>query len=559
MQQERGTHALRRRRTARAAVSPYAVVRPAVGAPRPRSHDAPHTETVHAPRHKPDDVPQTETPGDAALAVAVRAAAPLAALLVWLLAPWDRARLRLTCRALADAVPARSCALSLSAMVRAGGAELLRYGAGDARPRGIHALIAAEADVADALRWMERCGLEAEKIGAMLTGHRAIAQPWSVVDPTVSVLRAALAQGSVDVWHFAGGRSTRRSVFYAAVLLVDAIRGGLASVAAEYAADLVTATANLPAGSCPYAEPLLCDTIRAASRHRMPAVAATFLRLDGRFPRARRKATTALFRMGQGVLVGPCDWAALFGPSLLRKAVMAGDAALADATLRGRAVLAGVRQRVLVWAARARRDAGAMLGWATAAFAFGADELRTQGPALARAAVGTDGVDALRWLVEHAGYVPGAAVVRKACKDDAAACIGYLMDRGLVDTPVRAMLGESRRVTALVLARTRGPLAVDSYKALMVSDEYRRSPACTARTASLMRRHALPPAPGMRFLSMCLDAMHDETSLGMLAASGYRIDADLCTWLASVRPHCAGRRWRPLATRLHTRWHKMCR
>ena len=552
------------------------------------SPDVALTPDVVAPRSDDVTLPSPHgvvlpSPHGVALPRVVAEAAPVASRLVWLLAPWDRARLRLTCRALADAVPARSCALSLSAMVRAGGTELLRYGAGDARPRDVHVLIAVEADAVDALRWMQSRG-----------------DVWRVAgsDAFSLLLRLqALRQGSVGVWRLAGGRASTPAS-QVNDMLHSAIRGGLVCIAAQYAEDLAAAMAVGSAGPASYAEHGARQAIHLASRRDMPAVVVAFLRLGDRFPVVCHKAAQALFRMGHGSLAGPCDTAELFGASLLRKAAMAGEVALVDAELRrlparvdaklrrhldrgdeelGRRQSFGVgphaaldgRYRVLLWAMRARRNAAAMLDAVTAALALDADELRTAGPALAPVAVDGDGADALRWLVERAGYAPDDELLYRAAATDAVACVAYLMDLGVgavADVLACTMGMWSWRVTALVASRADRPLGVRAFLQLAfmnAMDDRRAYETDNRRTyamraASLLRKHALVPAPCEGFLRVCTESGHDEASLRLLAAAGYRIDADLCTWLASVEPHCDGRRWRELASELHGRWHALC-
>ena len=461
---------------------------------------------------------------------------PAAALLVALLAPWDRARLRLTCRALAAAIPAAACAPTLAAMVRppGRGAALLRYGAGDARPHWVHVLIAAEADAADALRWLLRQVPIDQSRMRLLNG-------------------LALRTGCAAVWRVVEPLTVRPYPRNVALLVENALQGGSEPLIAEYAATAAGAVSSRD----PSAEALrrrLLDALEEAGRRDVPDLVLPFLPLGDCW----RAAAFAAMAMGRRGLAEPCDWLALLGPrALLRAALRGGELELARTTLRDhREAMSWSLSGYLLDAAMARRDAGALLDWfATAA---GADRcwLLSMQSLMVGSAIEADAVDALRWLSGRAGFAPTDATLIVACEHDAVACIGYHLGLGIrptADTLIAALRCGKYRVAAAVGARTE-PLDVATLVRLLESVSCSEDRAL--RAMALLRRLALLPAPGPEFLRACTDL-----TPGLLAA-GYRVDADARAWLDSVQPHCVGtprRVWRPLAHAVRDRWHTQCR
>ena len=465
------------------------------------------------------------------------ACVPAAERLVQLLAPWDRARLRLTCRALAAAVPARSCAPTLAAMVRApgGGAALLRYCAGDARPCWVHALVAAEADAADALRWL------LPRLDAV--GSPVLAEPWR------QLARCALRWGSVAAWRVLEPRLADAGAADGFALLEDAMCGGVESVAAERAA--------LEAGRCGGDVTGVIKVLDTAIKTHAVGAIAPFLRPDIS-PPVRHVAGLAALCVGHRSLVEPCDWLPTYGPGmLLRAALHGGERELADAAVaEAGGISAGDGRQLLSFAVSGRRDAPATIEWVVRAIGleacrFDASDVR----ALASWAIRADSADALRWLVERAGLVPADPELSDACMQDAIACFRYLVDVAGVcvarDMLVDALYAVAPR-TATAAAAILGGLDVDAFVSLATGCPDKRDGRL--RTASALRRRALLPAPGPAFLRACV---HLPEPLDVLVVAGYRVDADARTWLDSVRPHCAGtsrRVWRPLAHALRDRW-----
>ena len=482
--------------------------------------------------------------GAAPFVLAVRDAAPLAERLVWLLAPWDRARLRLTCRALAAAVPAASCAPTLAAMVRApgGGAALLRWGAGDARPCRAHVLVAAEAD---ALRWL----LAQDAAGAL-------ASPLSLQER----VRCALPLG---------GDAARRALrqvcdlreYDHRVMTMDLIDTGPASAAAELAA----AGARRWVGRHAW---MAYGVLEAACAKRMVLAVAPFLHPDADTT-IRRRARLVALRLGHRALAEPCDWLREYPPLVLMCVALSGELGLADAALRhgGGRVPEEHRWTVLAEAMCAGDGFPVAIEWAVCAVGPEACRrtLAEQASAMIRSAVRADSVDALRWLTEHAGLAYGASELEGVCVWDAAACFAYLAGEGgvcvtrgmLLDTLVR---GSHR--TAAAAAALLGGLDAAAFVHLAAASSTTASSRfghlCRrARTADALRRRALLPPPGPAFLRACADALQLPEQLDVLVAAGYRVDADVRTWFDSVRPHCAGtprRLWAPLAHTLHRRY-----
>ena len=480
--------------------------------------------------------------GGVTLSRVVAETAPAAERLVDLLAPWDRARLRLTCRALAGAVPAAACAMSLSAMVRrAGGAGLLRYGAGDAQSCWMHALIAVEADAADALRW--------------LLGRRV---EWST-DPkhTRELRHVSLLTASAGAWRVLGPLPSRPEPDDTVSLLMDAWEGGSEALVAERAAAAAECAAR---GELGYrARNVLRVTIQGAWRRDAPALLVPFLRLGARCPYARR-ATVAAVSMGRRDLVEPGDWLTQIGnaPFSLRVAVRSGDLALARTAFdRCGMPTKGERRELLHDAVQCRRDAPAMLDWVTRALNIDAALLLSCGDQLVTHAVRGDAVAALCWVLQRTGPVPAAELLRRASENDAVACIEHLVigveARSARDLLSRALVGGAFRA-ASALAPHSEPLDGAALVRLMETLQGDSDACHVVRVMSLLRRHALLPAPGPAFLRECLRSGRQRCAL---AAAGYRVDADARAWLDSVRPHCVGtprRVWRPMAHNLRDRY-----
>ena len=463
------------------------------------------------------------------LACVVAVAAPAADRLVALLAPWDRARLRLVCRALAAAVPVGSCAPTLAAMVRARGAGLLRYGAGDAHAGWTHVLVAVEADAADALRWLLRPG-------------RCAAQ-----DRTWELARLALGMGSVAAWRVVEPLLPRQGLGGASTLLADACLGGCGVLVAERAA-----AAAYCDDSHDDAHLALLGTIEQAWRMDTPDVLLPFLSFRHRTTLYGSFASGAALAMGRRELAEPCDWAGRLLPSsLLVAALRGGDLPLAELALRRRPPL----DAAVCYAAQARRNVPAVLEWA--ADARGAVDPNEA----ARYAIRADAVDALRWLSRRAGLVPFSAhELLMACHHNAAACVAFLADEAGVrpasETLCVALRSEAYRAAEAVAVRV-APLDAAAFVRLAVALSADRCGG--VRAMALLRRHALLPAPGPAFLRACADSLRRTRELRALAMAGYRVDADARTWFDSVRPHCVGtprRVWRTLAHVLHDRWHR---
>ena len=513
------------------------------------------------PRRRGGAPPAHPSCADASLPRVAAVASPAVNLLVALLAPWDRARLRLTCRALADAVPVAACAPTLSAMaVRGGGAGLLRYGAGGARPHLVHCQIAADADTADALRW--------------LVGRVAVSQrdAWGLQ-------YGALLAASGDAWRVASALPSLPGAFPALLLAAYAILGGSEALAAECAARAAEA-----AGSFRGLEPsVLRDVLNGAALRNFPGVLAALRRLRGANVHPARDddddhghdaygmfesvALTAL-AMGRGDLVEPCDWDALFEPmDLLRAAVRSGDVAAAEALLPRCAEPAAdtLHRELLPAAMQCRGDAGAMLDWVASRTSVGAERLVRKVRCSLEGASGKyrlgavdDRIGALRWLAERGGFVRATAMLAVACRSDAVSCAEYLVG-GLGARPTTEMLGcalayGSYRVAAFLAVRV-GPLDAAAFVRLV--NDIPSGPHAV-RAMALLRRHGLLPAPDPVFLRECVCRLRARPQqLGALAAAGYRVDGDAREWIDSVRPHCAGtplRQWRPLAYMLRRRF-----
>ena len=469
-------------------------------------------------------------------------AAPAAALLVSLLAPWDRARLRLACRALADAVPAASCAPSMATMVRARGAGLLRYGAGDARPCWAHVLIAVEADAADALRWL---------LGSCVQWTGNPERMWLLK-------RLALRTGSAAAWRIVEPLASRQWPHGLASPVKDACCGGSEPLIAECAAAAAAAIAL-------HSDLLRCSPFglhRIMCREDLPTMLVPFLRLGTANWYARTAALAAL-AMGRRDLAEPCDWLTLYAGSrrdLLINALRGGDVALAEAVLRGGAVDDRLMSQeiLLECAVRARRNTSAVLEWAMRTSTRAPTVLSRNIDRLQLCAIEADSVDALRWLTERTGHVPTATQLDLACRHGAVKCIGHLGVRPTPDMLREALLRQDDRAVA-ALARCMPPLDAVEFVRLVAGVSGKKFRGLRAMT--VLRRHALLPAPGPAFLVACLDLLCLPAGLGTLAAAGYRVDADERGWLDSVRPHCAGtlrRRWRSLARALRDRWWTQC-
>ena len=486
----------------------------------------------------PDDAPPPDNTG---LQRVVTGAVPVAARLVDLLVPWDRARLRLTCRALAETVPAAACAVSFSAMVvRFGGAGLLRYGAGDARPCWAHVLVAVEADAADALRWL---------LGRFSVDH----------DRAWDLQCLALRTGSCAAWRIVKPLAPRATLDGAMRLAWQAVAGGSESLSAECAAAAAAKAEESPDALRPE---FLCAVLYWTERRDLPAaVLVPFLRLCGTGRLAHdnvQRITLAALRMGRRDLAEPCDWQARFEPlSLLKDAVRVGDLALAEAALSalGETLTTDARLGVLC---HAFRGTPATIEWTMRRLAIDAAYLEQELHRVLLAVLGWDAVDALRWLVEHTGHVPVATYMGVACANDAVGCIAYLAEKGVCptwDMLYAALEQDVHRAACAVFSRLDRADVAAFVRVVKKLAAYKTSGV--VRCAAMLRRHALLPAPGPAFLRACLDSLRGRWELGALVVAGYRIDADARTWLDSVRPHCAGtprRVWRPLAHALYDRY-----
>ena len=558
--------------------------------------------------------------------------------LVALLAPWERARLRRVCRTLAGAVPVAACAPSLASMVRArgGGAALLRYGAGDARPCWAHAFVAVEADAADALRWMLHAdtGLPEVRRDAQRLARLAVrvgsAAAWRILctvaaageaddlplillpvrtqpsdgsevappdddrdgdretAPATHARTTALKDGGVmlrrfaaaDVAADAGGKrmfimGTRATgmcnllidlmryndrriapVYLGPAALMDAMRGGSESIAAEIAASVAET-----ASAC--SDPVPSDCLRAidaAPRYDMPAVLEPFLR-PGSGHALQRHAAMAAFVLGQRPAAADDGPVFRGHPIDLRSAMRAGDVAFARVLLWGRVCHRRDTWSLLADAAGCRRNARATLDWVVAAFRVDARELLANAYIMLNCSIDRDACDALRWLVERT-YVatPVEQILRRAIEADAAECAEYLAGR--CGRPTLAAFADAmqrgKHRAAAVLARRLRRLDGETFAGLVRNYAHDTNEAGMARMVAMLRRRALLPAPGMRFLEACARLLHTKDELGVLVMAGYRVDADACAWLESLRPHCAGtpgRRWRRVGLDLHARWH----
>ena len=210
---------------------------------------------------------------------------------------------------------------------------------------------------------------------------------------------------------------------------------------------------------------------------------------------------------------------------------------------------------LLEQATLARRNADAVLEWVVSELGLMHEQLPRH---LAQYAASADACDALRWLVERAGFVPDAHALFNALLNDAGACVDYLLRIGMsppTDAFKQTMLGRSYRAMARLVAHL-NPSPDDRHDLLKQCALRFQTAGDTVgavgavRAASLLRRSALLPRPGIEFLRRWAPSMH----VGTLAMAGYRVDADVCDWLESLRPHCAGTsedEWRRLGLELY--------
>ena len=469
-----------------------------------------------------------------------------------LLAPWDRARLRLTCRALAAAVPAGSCAATLAAMVRTpgGGAALLRYGAGDARPVAAHCLLAVVHDADDALRWLL---LSCDVVSIFGPHHMR------------TLRRMALRSGSVAILNGVCARAPAADLVedLGAACLKD--RELLATErAAEVVALLVPRSAcAMPNGPC---WQRLDAVLGWAIRKNMPAALDPFLALLGAHGGAAvpdafaTSVRCAALATGRRQAVEPCDWGRVEPRRLFRWALYGGEPDLAEeAWSRKRRPNYDLLYNVMC----ARRNAYAALD---RALVYARRPLsRYEARQHDMTVVVHDAVDALRWLSERAGYVPDAELLTWACRQDAVRCASYIAERcGVQPTAtmlVEALMENSYRVAAAIGPRVTGCIEASDLKRLLRRVYVRWKSGHDARALALLRRLALLPAPDVPFLRALLhgDGDRDEEDacgLPMLVLAGYRVDADRRTWTDAVASHCAGvppDGWRPLADELYDR------
>lgn len=483
------------------------------------SQKAPRTDDLCCRRHRSAGPSAWSRP---ALSDAVESAAPAAQLLLAVLAPWDRARLRLVCHALAAAVPARSCAPTLAAMVRApdGGAALLRYGAGDARPRWVHALVAVEADAADALRWM--LGMRPD---------------W----PQIRRLQElALRWGSAASWHVLRPMASATSCLAeASALLNDALAGRSVALVAECAATAaaLVARAATPAGlDDDEARPLACALYAARPADVAVAAATPFLRPDvGRA--LGREARLVALRAGHRALAEPYDWvdAADGRLRLLFAALRGGDLGLAQEAreAHGAPLLAFEQHLCATSALMAPRNLVAAVRWVTCTMGFDGGD--TESPVQQEILLRCDAVDGLCYLVQRTGIRPADAMLHEACLHGAAACVRYLVDDvGLV--PTRDMLLDTLLAghydALAALAAHAAPLGVAELVDLLgqskMSEEGR-----VVRAVAALRRHALLPPPGPELARALLAMWPSQPALEYVAAAatGHPVDADHRAWM----------------------------
>ena len=517
----------------------------------------------------------------AVLPVVVAASAPFADGLLALLAPWVRARLRLTCRALADAVPAGSCAPTLTAMVRAGGAGLLRWGAGDARPCWTHVLVAVEADAADALRWM--CTTMADRLPDATT-NTTTTEGGALLRPLVDQLQEfALERGSVASWPVLRALTPpATSLADAARLLRHAIRGGsrvLIAGCAATVADLAPQQRSPPSAAESH---VLHDMLYTARNRGAVEAVLPFLRArpDSGYDTIAHHARLMALGMGQRALTEPYDWLdAVHYDQVLINAMFGGEVTLAAAALQTYDLLADdeARDYIMRCAMKICRNVRPMLEWAASALHRTERDLRRGFDEYADAAICADREDALRWLVERTGCGPRAHLLACAYRHGAAACVRYLVDEtGLV--PTRNMLldalcaSDRRALPSLVPDADAGPLGVSElvWQLGRLSQNDERL-VCAV---SALRRYAWLPPPGTELAEALGEMRPPEVALRYAVAAGYPVDADERAWDDFVVRHGPAAahgeeedaaheeedkvrlRWRLCAHELRALWHR---
>ena len=502
------------------------------------------------------------------------AAAPAAERLLRLLAPWDRARLRATSCALAGVVPHALCAPCLSAMLRHGGPALFRHDA--TPPAGValcadHLYDAVAADNAHAVRWLRASAAipDAPSAAAIVDtaaqwDSRAVLCALLDEEPrlcTGKVLRTALREMRGQVASEVLGRILRRP------------HGD------EHLVDI-----TLVATFCGLAS-VVEDAVRA---HSAAAAAAPHQRQSG--AAAATEAAAAAARVG---------WVDDNDPSAhpmhrIQRLVRAGNLPLAESVASAMfATQPHAFDYDLVRVAADAPRAYDALRWAHAFLAargVGAHAMAisyappllhgpepgARGPTwnetLANIAVGNRSdptAGAIRWLEEHAGFVPDTAHLGAAIGHRSVHAVRYLMGRlrpplaSLAEALVKCVLQKSWRMADLMAAAVAGAGGhhvgrTDDAFAWLLVRVLSANDRCRAYAAALLRRHGLLRSLGGVFLSEIDHYVLSDRELRALAAAGCRLDADRAAWLDWLWPERA-RKAVPTADllyayRLHARY-----
>ena len=458
-----------------------------------------------------------------------RCAEPAAQRLVWLLPPWDRARLRLTCRALAAAVPTEACYPTLTAMARAGGAALLRYDV--PAPAGAtlgktHARVAVVSDNADALAWMEACGAFAWRTDP---AHAS----WLVDE--------SLAAGSARALRFALDRSGRRPDYG----MLRQCRGGWSgALARELVAPLVAEPSSYAVGD-------IVETVEAlgeiAIPTEVPLVVGALLDAWPRRPLPAAVAALALMA-GLRARAEPADWEATCGIRLLGLALVGGALDLAERALAAGLWPGGASlDDALMHASYCARDAPAVLAWVRSRSSGVFRTSRIDCESLAFGAIEGDADAMLRWLVERddddddddddggGRLAPRSYHLYHAIDADSPRVVSFLVG-ALCVSPTKTLadaLCSGSFATAEALAPLATPLDVTTFVDVALRCRWR------ARAMLLLRRHGLTPPPTRELLARCVADLGPAGRLAALAEAGYRVDGDLAQWTDSLRPHLA--------------------
>lgn len=453
-------------------------------------------------------------------------AEPAAQRLVLLLAPWERARLRLTCKALAGTVPAEACFPTLAAMARAGTrVALLRYDmpAPSFTPlTKAHARIAVANDNDDALAWMEACG-------AFAWGTDPAHGGW--------LLDEALAAGGVRAVRFALDRSGRRPD----VVMLRCCKGRWT---AELAALLVgPVVAALPPERLSYFEQggskayEIYDMLSGTTMLRENAVVWGAL-LDA-WPRRPLPAVVAEVALLEGLRerVEPVDWEAICGLALISHAVKAGALDLAE---RGLAVFPPAdntyERQLLYMAVYSCSYAPSVIEWLLYRLPNLVLTLVLESRALVNAAIDADADDVLRWLADNKLLDAGTPAlvlpcVQRAIGADSPRAVSFLVDAlraSPAETLVDALCRGSFATAEAMARRASAPLGAAEFGKV--------AHRCPRRALAmlLLRRHGLLPPPSRELLESCLA---DPVPVGLLTAlveAGYCLGGDLAGWVESL-------------------------